>query len=417
MRLSAAGEARVVRLWNTGPGVVPAAEIQAPVGPDAVFAALVGAAQAVRDRQEPSSVSVFVDGALLVADFDELLPGPWDTGPADYQDRLRRILGEREFVCVGDSLHRFDAMVAQAAIDVLDQVTPHVGRPYGGVNVDCFIGTYQATPTGVHKDTAANLSLVLAGTKTMEFWPADAFDGVHRPGTSHTDTWSRSVRQGRRAPTTLTAGPGDLLFWPADWWHCAIDGEGVFTLNISLYTDTPQASRADAEQLLVRHTAMRAERDTDSPVVDLDPGLAAGIGDAAHTDRIAGLILRERLRIRTGRALTGTPAPPPTHTDPDPGPDTEVVFTRGFACGFDRSGQLLVGATGTLLAPSAPVLTPDVAGRLRFDVPVRLDDLFRPEGQGASGPVLALLRHLARTGAVRFQEPAVARTGHPGGSR
>jgi hypothetical protein len=405
MRLSATAKAQIVQLWEEcRPGVVPAGEILAPVDPDAVFAGLVGAAQALRDRREPSSVSFFVDGALLVADFDDLLPGPADIDAASYQSRLRHRLGASEFVCVGDSLHRFDAGVAQAVIDVLDQMTPHVGRPYGGVNVDCFIGSYRATPTGVHKDTAANLSVVLTGTKTMEFWPSDAFDGVHRPGTSHTDTWSRSVRTGRRPPTTLTAGPGDVLFWPADWWHCAIDGDGVFTLNISLYTDTPVAGRADAERMLVRHVAMRAERDTEGPVLELDPGLAAGLGDPADTDRIAGLILRERLRIRTGRALSGIPAPP-GHTDPDPGPETEVVFTRGFACGYDESGQLLVGATGSLLAPSAPVLTPAMAGRLRFDAPVRLADFAAPGDPTPSRPVLTLLRHLARVGAVRFQEP------------
>ena len=110
----------------------------------------------------------------------------------------------------------------------------HVGLPISKVNLDTFFGRYSRTPFGIHKDAVANFSYVVSGAKRMLLWPSEAFENrfptsIRALGTVHYEQFMDSAIE-------IEGKPGDLIFWPASYWHLAISDDGwPTTLNIALY--------------------------------------------------------------------------------------------------------------------------------------------------------------------------------------
>jgi hypothetical protein len=88
-----------------------------------------------------------------------------------------------------------------------------------------FLGNYDKTPFGIHKDDVSVFLYVVEGCKRIYFWPRDYFEGLDDPrleldfATLHGDA------------IALEAEAGDFIFWPADIWHV---GESVSGLSTTI---------------------------------------------------------------------------------------------------------------------------------------------------------------------------------------
>ncbi|MEV0381666.1 cupin-like domain-containing protein [Nonomuraea sp. NPDC050643] len=106
---------------------------------------------------------------------------------------------------------------------------------------DCFIvaGSYSTGPTQVHKDTAEVFLYVVEGVKTMLLWPYEALSEWAPPDP---DPLRNHValkidpRDVDVAPLRLVGRPGEVLYWPASYWHCAeSDGRPSLSLHLAAH--------------------------------------------------------------------------------------------------------------------------------------------------------------------------------------
>jgi len=126
---------------------------------------------------------------------------------------------------------------------VIDGLAGVVGMPLVGADSATFIGNYQYTPFGIHKDDLHVFNFVVRGRKTFCLWPLEDF--AERPEVIKGPDL-RDHRNANLAFSTpeeedaviaraqrLVGHPGDIMYWPASWWHVATPSEG-FTINVSL---------------------------------------------------------------------------------------------------------------------------------------------------------------------------------------
>ena len=109
------------------------------------------------------------------------------------------------------SFHTFDAAVWSRERAFFAGLWDVVGLPLTGAITTLFHGTYEHSPVGVHKDRFATFMFGLRGRKRMRFWPRRPWD---EPVSTKVDY------AGHRGESfTADVGPGDLLYWPAAYYH------------------------------------------------------------------------------------------------------------------------------------------------------------------------------------------------------
>ncbi|GAA3739463.1 hypothetical protein GCM10022225_23250 [Plantactinospora mayteni] len=141
---------------------------------------------------------------------DQLPAG--DDGSFDgYQERLADLLGGRRYALVMNCFHAFDYGLWSRQRLFFAPLWQRVGLPYVSAITTMFHGTYEHSPVGVHRDRYGTFMFGLRGRKRMRFWTG-------RP-------WSEPVTTVldyapyRSESFAVEIGPGDLLYWPASYYH------------------------------------------------------------------------------------------------------------------------------------------------------------------------------------------------------
>ncbi|MGW2035227.1 JmjC domain-containing protein [Streptomyces sp. NPDC001811] len=124
-----------------------------------------------------------------------------------------------------------------------------------GAITTLFHGTYEHSPVGFHKDRFATFLFGLRGRKRMRFWPRRPWD---EPVSTKTD-YARHIA----ASVPAEVGPGELLYWPADYYH--VGGSATAAAATSVNVGIPRDEH---------HTGYELE----DLLADLDPARVAGRG-------------------------------------------------------------------------------------------------------------------------------------------
>jgi hypothetical protein len=121
-----------------------------------------------------------------------------------------------------------------------------VGIPACKMDLEIFLGKYQRTPGGAHKEGCANFHFVIDGQKRMLVWqPQHEVNEkdflVNKPGVGDYDEeqYLDNVRfeQALGEPIAMDAKAGDAFYWPSGVWHVAESPETNLSMNIALYMD------------------------------------------------------------------------------------------------------------------------------------------------------------------------------------
>lgn len=197
---------------------------------------------------------VCVDHAALVVGIGEHLPSDDDASLPDYAARVGRAFGGRGFALITHAPHLESFALWDAARTFVRGLAAATSLADDVLDTEIFVGDYRVTPQGIHLDAANNFSFVLHGNKRMLLWPGEAFADVPTRRSPRTTGGSPYLDEldiaARRADAlVLEGGPGDVLFWPASYWHVGEStGELVATLNVSVF-------RRQLPQLLARSLA------------------------------------------------------------------------------------------------------------------------------------------------------------------
>lgn len=225
--------------WEQSPAVIQQAGATPLLSPEEVFHAYVSASDAFRAGDENVRIYFYIDHAQVVADVGKHLPVTKDRTAARYAQRIRRQLDGRRFALIVQEAQAHHAPLWLRLREFQREFEEGSGISGRGAKATLFLGDYETTPFGLHRGNSNVFKFVIAGRKRIRLWP-DTFMRA-QGGVQH----SLDCERWGDAPFSLEGGPGDLLYWPPDFWHV---GECIGGLTISLSLALFHRSQPSAEE-------------------------------------------------------------------------------------------------------------------------------------------------------------------------
>ncbi|MGW2771952.1 JmjC domain-containing protein [Streptomyces olivaceoviridis] len=242
------------RYWNRRPVLFRSVAPVPFTAPEVFRAAVRGCAPGTADAPVPPNVQFTVD-TVQRDDAEGVLPAGGDGAFDAYDARLAARLDDRRYALVVNGFHAFDAALWSRERAFFAPLWQTAGLPLTGAITTLFHGTYEHSPVGVHKDRFATFLFGLRGRKRMRFWPRRPWD---EPVSTKTD-YARHIA----ASVPAEVGPGELLYWPADYYHVGESATAApaTSVNVGIPRDE-------------HHTGYELE----DLLADLDPARLAGRG-------------------------------------------------------------------------------------------------------------------------------------------
>jgi hypothetical protein len=404
MRLSQAVLDAIATCWGREPIVLRSA-VAVDTLPQAAML------EAVRSGREHLKVRL---GSREVADFDSrILPVPSENDFSAWLPRLAT-LGD-DLYCLHRHINLGSDEMWRATTRLLFDLYGRFGIPFGGMFATAFFGSYRQTPIGVHKDGGHTIIIAVHGPKRMLLWPHHALlrhvDEPEQAGEFVSHTLSVPFADVRESAIVLDAQPGDLIYWPPSYWHCAeSSGELSATLNFACY---PNPFQTSSNPFMM---AARATERVDFSTLHTPHTLPFGVSRDhtrsanAAADQLLDLATRvlatdeihdEYLRWHSSFGMVPYP-----DASADINIDVTDTIEIDLPCRLlvreRRNGQLAVAAGGHVLECERAFMP--LLERLQQVGSLRVSDLLDDQTQTlASGEVIELLELLAgrRAFAVR----------------
>lgn len=407
-------DAFVDRHWERAPARLPAPFTSPPIPPgDAFRAAAVACAPfraGTRFRALPD-VRFYAGDAQIRAP-GALLPGPRDRGPGDYHRRVAGRLGAERFQLFIDQPLVVDFPLWARARDLVAGLVRRIGVPVLPIACDLALGNAARTPRGLaRRQRHAVVALVLRGRVRVRLW-----ERLWGDPPNETVDFDRHAREA----VTLEATAGDLLYWPARFWHIeqhvgrATEGSMV----LRLWIPSRGAPSTDVvKQVLAELLDDALEQDGAVPYLPfpprrepLAPPLARAAACLAQLTRSAELT--RALRVLWARRVSahGLEPVPAARQEVRPLDLSDVVRADpgGRAVRMPAgAGEWIWAVNGHAFALAGHRTAARVLRRLDAGRPVRVGDLCRAERGGTpSAGVRALLDELHRLRAIHVVDAA-----------
>jgi hypothetical protein len=197
--------------------------VAAPVAtPAEVFAAIIAVREKLA-RNEKRHLRCFVGKEVRRSGLRNNLPRSRDGDFVGYRKRVRRSSGGKRFGLVIVDYPDFDVQIQRRIEQFLRPLKVAPGPRIKSKTL-LFVGDYERTPVGIHKDPHGTFVFVIEGRKRFRTWPSDFFPADKGTGRLR-------YRQFLPDAITLEGAAGDLIYWPSSYWHI---GEPLGGFSISL---------------------------------------------------------------------------------------------------------------------------------------------------------------------------------------
>lgn len=337
--------------------------------PAELFDAMLEASDRFRAGDQAVSLEFCVGHTRMLANVGRYLPERSDGGSAGYMARVTQQLGGARFGLVVEDAQAYDATLWLRLRDFLRGLYRHTGLPGDAAKATVFLGNYDRTPFGLHRGSSANFMFVVEGAKRMRTWPDAYFRG--KPDLTHRLDYEAYNDDA----IVMDANPGDIIFWPSDYWHIgeSVDGGFSSAVSVALFMEprpTAAVIARAAGLIGARHAAADRVRALDA----MPDAMAAAVqrAEAMARDAVASLAdvsadpaLRHALRVGALNTLTGFgfTRPPRPRDGVSLTDDVIVTGTAAYPVLWLDAGDddLVVSANGHALQVAA---SPHVVGLL-----------------------------------------------------
>lgn len=223
------------------------AEVSAdrPFSDEQVRDALLGYTQrpaALKELNRHSEAVSAINGVRTPQAQPELLIQGRDASLTDYVERADAFAGTDEWSVAYFGLFAASSTMWDTAKIFADKLALTLGyRPGGRVDIDCFVGRYSSTHTGVHVDYAHNFAFTLRDGKTMFTWPGDRNDlhGLKSPEYDHH----------KSSATALGNKTDRVAYFPQEYMHVAESKDDV-SVNVNVtFWESGNDSKSNADYL------------------------------------------------------------------------------------------------------------------------------------------------------------------------
>jgi hypothetical protein len=404
------------RHWDKAPARLRAPFRPPPVSPEDAFRAAALACApfraGTRFRTLPD-VRFFVEDAQIRAP-GTLLPGPRDRRLEQYHQRVVGRLGGRRFQLLVDQPLMVDFPLWASVRDLIAGLVVRVGFPVLPIACDLALGNFARTPRGLAKRLHHSvIALVLRGRVRVRLWERLWDD----PPNEIVD-FDRHLREA----VTLDAEAGDILYWPARFWHVeqSIGRARHACMSLRLWVPAHGARPTDAvKEVLAELLDEKLDSDGTVPFLPFPPRrdpLAEPLARAADcvTELSRGPELTRALRIVWARRVSAYGLEPVPSRLEEARPLDPSDLVRADPVGRavrmpGGNGEWIWAANGHAFALQGHRAAARVLRLLDSDAVVRVGELCRSDRGGAPSPgILAFLDVLHRLRAIRVvaEEPA-----------
>jgi len=113
------------------------------------------------------------------------------------------------------------------------------GLRWRRVEIELYVGRYDWTAIGIHRETCANVHHIVQGEKELLTWPPHVLSPrADRPQCAVWGSATEAARTGLLALADCTrtkAASGQAIYVPSGHWHVGVSKELSITVNLSLY--------------------------------------------------------------------------------------------------------------------------------------------------------------------------------------
>jgi len=342
------------------------------VSADHVFARLVAASEHWGGADRSFVPEFFVEHAQALTDIDRFLPTKADGSVAGWSARVTRLLQGRTFGFVVDDYHVHDELVWRRVREFVRGLYDVTGLPGEEAKMTLFLGNYARTPFGLHRGRSDNFMFAVDGIKRIRAWPDEFFRG--KPDMTNRLDYDRY----NNASVLLEARPGDIIYWPASYWHIGEDAGGPsIAISLALFMD-PQPG-ADLAQTLEQEIATRsvgAHRRRVRVGARIESDVRRDLRTLQQIARgpsLARALAADRLNRVTGAGFVRVPLPALARA-PEDGDIVrgEADFPMRWATVGD---EIVCSANGHAFALPDDPRMPGLLRRLSSTAPLRVGDL------------------------------------------
>jgi 50S ribosomal protein L16 3-hydroxylase len=219
----------VENYWEKKPLVIKQPFARPLATPEEAFDALVRAADTYRGGDRTFETRFYVEDLLMMKGVGAHLPDWTDGSIEGYERRVTRQLRDRKFELIVGHVQAQTADLWMRLRDFFRPLYESIGRLPENPEAVVFLRNYKSTSRGIHKDTAGVFAFVIERAKRMIVWPYEVFRD--RAGT----VASLDSELFLDSATILEGEPGDVLYWPASYWHVGeTDGGLSLSINVGL---------------------------------------------------------------------------------------------------------------------------------------------------------------------------------------
>jgi hypothetical protein len=342
------------------------------VSADHVFETLVAASEHWGGADRSFVPELFVEHAQALTDIDRFLPTAADRSVAGWTARVAALLKGRTFGFVVDDYHVHDDLVWRRLREFVRGLYRVTGLPGELAKATLFLGNYARTPFGLHRGRSDTFMFAVDGIKRIRAWPDEFFRGT--PDMTNRLDYERY----NDASVVLEARPGDVIYWPASYWHIGEDAGGPsIAISLALFMDSQPGTdlgQTIEQAIATRSVGARRRR------VTTGQGIKADVRRDLRTLRqIAGdpslqqALAADHLNRWTGAGFTRVPLPAAARALRDGDivrgdPDFPLRWVT-------VEGEIICSANGHAFALPADPRMPALLRRLSSSEPLGVGDL------------------------------------------
>jgi hypothetical protein len=324
---------------------------------------------------------------LDMSDFFATAPEPGE----DVDHWVQRAFGSQRFGIILNRGEKFSNRLSRFMAQRLQPLLQKIGMPTEGFLFTIFIGNYDSTPLGIHKDLPGKSVMHFhlgPGGKTMYTWDDD-----YPPAQGRHFQNKKPIEPHLPHATRHDFAEGDVYFMPENRFHVGTqDG-----LSIGIACWCNNRSNADFSKELL--TFMKRNYLLDSPLMlkadqrglddvsGLEPTLALyqfppEVQDLSFKDLMRNLYRDLRYALYSNAGLRNAPLP---LLDPDPlaGKSTlclEAPYSLRYYL-TEATGKLMVFVRGTQIALRHIECLPRLIDRINRGEPLAIADIVQEYGQ------------------------------------
>lgn len=257
-----------------------------------MFSAIKSASEQFRAGEPDCFFRFYTEEGFLLTGpkLQHYIPETSDLAAADYVDRMVQKLNGQGFGLVISQFQAHEARLWQRVRTFLSNLSAELAaQPW--VEIVSFLGNYDKTPFGIHRDEVSVFLFVVEGRKRIYLWPPGHFSN------SDDVRLESDFERLRRDAVVLEAEAGEVIFWPANFWHVG-ESVGGLSLSISIALGPLRPAEIVLNSLL---TELK-ER--------LEPSLAEGKFPSSPAEAQRSIKLMSKMSKRAIAALRKTSSDP-----------------------------------------------------------------------------------------------------------